>query len=116
MTENILESLRLLVVGLLGVFAALLLLAAMIWAFRAVDEGLNKRRIRKYSAQVESKQVDTDLNDEIVAVIAAAATATLKKPIIVRRVRFLHAHPVGAWAVTGRLNVMASHSIAKRKS
>lgn len=112
--ENILDSLVLVIVGMGSVFAALLLLAAMIWLFKATDEQLNRRRIRKYSESVEIG--DQTINDEVVAVLAAAAVTALKKPVRVRRVRFLAAGTEGTWAVTGRLNVMASHQIARRKS
>ena len=108
------ESLIVMLIGMGGVFSALLLLAGMIWLFKATDEQLNRRRIRKYSESVDTG-ADT-INDEIVAVLSAAAVATLEKSVRVRRVRFLTAGSEGAWAVTGRLNVMASHQIARRKS
>jgi sodium pump decarboxylase gamma subunit len=114
--ENLLESVILLVVGMGGVFAALLLLAGMIWLFKAADDRLNHRRIRKYSETVESAQGVEDVNDEVVAVLSAAAAAVLKKPVRVRRIRFLTTGPAATWAVTGRLNVMASHQISRRKS
>jgi hypothetical protein len=49
-------------------------------------------------------------------VVTAAAVATLKKPVAIRRMRLFDSREAGAWAVTGRLNIMASHAIAKRKS
>ena len=116
MLENLVESSLLLLAGLAGVFAVLLLMAGLIWVLKSSDEWINKLRIEKYAQQVETKQVEGDLNDEIVAVLAAAATTTLKSPLRVRRVRFLETQEGGAWAVTGRLNVMASHQISKRKS
>ena len=116
MLENLVESGLLLVVGLVGVFAVLLLMAGMIWALKSSDEWLNRLRIRKYAQKVETKQVEEDINDEIVAVLAAAATTVLKKPLRIRKVRFLGTQEGEAWAVTGRLNVMASHQISKRKS
>jgi sodium pump decarboxylase gamma subunit len=117
MYDNFIESLLLLVVGMAGVFSALLLLAAMIWTFRMIDERLNKRRIQKYAAKVESKLVDDVINDELVAVLTAAAASVLKKPIRMKRIQFLAGAGTdsAAWAATGRLNVMASHSIPKRK-
>ncbi|MBI5473035.1 MAG: OadG family protein [Ignavibacteriae bacterium] len=115
--ELIFESLLLLVVGMSGVFASLLLLAGMIWLFRFADETLNKRRIQTYSKKVELHEVVDEVNDEVVAVITAAVTAALRKPVVVRRVQFLNQKSGSAsWAVTGRVNIMASHAIAKRKS
>lgn len=115
MFENFGESFLLLVVGVSGVFLCLLLLAFMIWAFRAADEWLNNRRIQKYSEKVESTLADNDLNDELVAVLSAAASSVLKKPIKVRRIHFLGDTESTSWASTGRLNIMASHLIPKRK-
>jgi hypothetical protein len=57
-----------------------------------------------------------DLNDEFIAVLAAAAAVMVNKQVSVRRVRFLTPSNEPAWAVTGRLNIMASHAIARRKS
>lgn len=114
--ENLLQSLVLLAVGMGGVFAALLLLAGMIWLLRAADEQLNRRRIRQYAKSVEAETGVEELNDEIVAVLSAAAVAAMRRSVRIRRVRFLTAGREGAWAVTGRLNVMASHQISRRKS
>jgi hypothetical protein len=115
MTDPRIESLLLLVVGMAGVMAALTFLAGMIWMFRAIDEWLNARRIRAYTTQVESGGVQELINDELVAVLAAAAESALRKPVRVRRVQFLATATRDSWAATGRLNIMASHSIAKRK-
>jgi len=116
MTDPIIEAVLLLVVGMSAVFSALLLLAGMIWLLEWADTRLNSLRIRKYAEKVESHKVDDEVNDEIVVVITAAVTTTLKQPVIVRKIRFLNSGPGPAWAVTGRLNIMASHAIAKRKS
>jgi sodium pump decarboxylase gamma subunit len=117
MTDNLMESLVLLVVGMGGVFAALLFLAWMISMFRWADEWLNRRKIDSYARQVE-KDAGTEegANDEVVAVLTAAAATILRKRVIVRRMRFLHEDEDSPWAITGRLNIMASHAIATRKS
>jgi sodium pump decarboxylase gamma subunit len=117
MEQRIVESLLLLVAGMTSVFTALLLLAGMIRLLEWTDRTLNTKRIKKYSEKVETHKVDDELNDEIVAVIAAAVAATLRPPVRIRRIRFLTGGGSDpAWAVTGRLNIMASHAIAKRKS
>jgi sodium pump decarboxylase gamma subunit len=116
MTQNITEALLLLVVGLAVVFSALLLLAGMIWVLEWADRTINSLRIRKYAKKVETHKVDDALNDEIVAVIAAAVATTVGRAVKIRKVRFLSGTPAAAWAVTGRLNIMASHAIARRKT
>jgi Na+-transporting methylmalonyl-CoA/oxaloacetate decarboxylase gamma subunit len=116
MLENLLESSLLLVAGMVGVFSALFLMAGMIWLMKSSDEWINALRIRTYARKVETKQIEDELNDEIVAVLAAAATMAVKRPLRIRKVRFLGTQERGAWAVTGRLNVMASHQITRRKT
>jgi sodium pump decarboxylase gamma subunit len=116
MTDPIIEAVLLLVVGMSIVFSALVLLAGMIGFLEWADTRINSLKIRKYAERVEAHQVDDDVNDEVVAVITAAITTTLKQPVVVRKIRFLSSGSEPAWAVTGRLNIMASHAIAKRKS
>ena len=60
--------------------------------------------------------VEQELSDELVAVIAAAAAETLTATIVVKRIQFLNDAATGAWATTGRLNIMASHQISKRNT
>ena len=114
--DNITESLLLLVVGMSVTLVVLSALAGLIWFLKNADEWLNSRRIKNYATKVDTHKVDVDLNDEIVAVLAASATVMLKRPISIRRVRFLEPSAEPAWAVTGRLNIMASHAISRRKS
>jgi len=114
--ERFVESLLLLVVGMAVTLTALSFLAGMIWVMKWADEKLNARKIRTYAQKVETRQVDDEMNDEIVAVIAAAASAAIRKRVTIKRITFLSPGPGQAWAVTGRLNIMASHAIAKRKS
>ncbi len=116
MQQNIIESLLLLVVGISVVFTALLILAGMIRMLDWIDRSINALRIRKYSAKVETLQIDDDVNDEIVAVLSAAVTTVLNQQVRIRKIRFLSGGPAPAWAVTGRVNIMASHAISKRKS
>jgi Na+-transporting methylmalonyl-CoA/oxaloacetate decarboxylase gamma subunit len=116
MSDSFLDSLLLLIVGMGGVFAALILMAGMIWTMRSSDDWLNALRIRRYAKKVEEKPPEDEITDEIVAVLAAATTAALRRQVRIRKVRFLGTQPAGTWAVTGRLNVMASHQISRRKS
>ena len=103
----------LLLAGMAGVFVSLSGLAGMIWLIKAFDEKINTLRILTYSKKVEVQP--DEVNDELVAVISAAAFNTLKKPIVIRKIHFLDNRSGDAWAVTGRLNIMASRPIRKRK-
>ncbi|MBP1655207.1 MAG: hypothetical protein H6Q28_1763 [Bacteroidetes bacterium] len=115
MADLLLEATLILVVGMVVVFLSLLLFAGVIVALRASDERFNLFRIRRYTARVEATPEREDVNDELVAVITAAAAAAIRKPVRIRRMRFLESAPAGAWTSTGRLNIMASHAIPKRK-
>jgi hypothetical protein len=114
MWKTVMDLLSLVVVGMGGVFCALLFLAGMIKLFQSTDEWLNRRRIRQYAEKVDSHEVDDALNDEIVAVLSAAVAITLKKRIVVRKIHFLDNRASGAWATTGRLNIMGSHLVQNR--
>ncbi len=117
MEQRIIESFLLLIAGMVSVFSALLLLAGTIRLLEWTDRTLNTKRIKKYSEKVETHKVDDELNDEIVAVISAAVAAMLRPPVRIRQIRFLtEGASDQSWAVTGRLNIMASHAIARRKS
>jgi hypothetical protein len=54
-------------------------------------------------------------SDELVAVLTASACEVLQKPLVVKRIQFIASPENTAWSVTGRLNIMASHLIPKRK-
>ena len=116
MADALNEALMVLLAGMTVVFVSLVLLAGLIWLVRTVDETINARRIRRYEAGIAEATGGEELNDEIVAVLAAAATVAIRRPIVIRRVRFLQATRNPAWAVTGRLNIMGSHAPQRRKS
>jgi sodium pump decarboxylase gamma subunit len=116
MTEPIIQSLSLSVLAFGIVFVTFIVLVLAVRVIRWADERTNALRIAEYAEKVATHQVDDEVNDEIVAVITAAVAATLRKPVVVRKIRFLTTESEAAWAVTGRLNIMASHAIAKRKS
>jgi hypothetical protein len=92
-----------LIVGMAVMLAVLGFIAGLLW--------------RRGSTGSEARHDAGDTVDyETVAVLAAAATMMLKRPVSIRRVRFLKPSVEPAWAVTGRLNIMASHAISRRKS
>lgn len=103
--DNFSQSLQLLVIGM-----SVTLVVLSVVAFFVI------RRIKSHADTVNTHHGDADLNDETVAVLAAAATVMLKRPVSIRRVRFLTPAAEPTWAVVGRLNIMASHAISRRKS
>ena len=57
------------------------------------------------------KKTGEAIDEELVAVITAAVESTLKKQIVVRKVRFIDPEQDLAWIRSGRLNQMTSHAI-----
>ncbi len=74
-----------------------------------------KNHPQQVHSEVAADEGDLPEDEEIIAVLAAAATAALKRRIVLRRVRFLQHSGGSAWSVTGRLNVMGSHLITKKE-
>ncbi len=115
MIEKVIEALLLMAVGMTSVIVILFLMALFIAAGKWLDEKINAYRIRRYATKIEKKGIPDELNDEIVAVITAAVMTTYRKKIRVRKIRFLDHTTQPTWAITGRLNIMGSHLITKRK-
>ena len=116
MIDNLIEAVILLVVGMSVVLISLSMLAGLIRGMKSLDERFNIFRIKKYDEKIKTEHVEDESNDELVAVLTAAAMAAMKKTVQIRRVQFLSADAETAWAVTGRVNIMASHHISKRKA
>ena len=92
-------------------FLLITLIVFFVGWFFGSRHALRKEPISKVPVSAEE-----DLPDELVAVIAAAASETLTATVVVKRIQFLNDAPSGAWATTGRLNIMASHQISKRNT
>lgn len=116
MSDFLFESLIILLVGLLAVLLSLTLFAILIEIIKRLDEKANALLIRWYSKRTQSDETTDEINDELIAVLTAAAYLSIHKPVLIRRVHFLNDRGGTAWSVTGRLNIMASHLIKKRGS
>jgi hypothetical protein len=77
--------------------------------------GFWKRRATKPSLHIAPRISSETIDDETIVVITAAVSETLQKSIRVRRIQFLHGDGASAWSVTGRLSLMGSHLITRRK-
>lgn len=62
-----------------------------------------------------SPPASEDIDEETIAIITAAAMEALRKPVEIKRIRFLQADGASSWSVIGRLNIMGSHLITKWK-
>lgn len=101
--ESMSVGMVILIVGMSVIFVMLGFIAGLLWRRRSTGT----RAVR---------EAGDDIDEETIAVLAAAAAVMLKRSVSIRRVRFLKPSVEPAWAVTGRLNIMASHAISRRKS
>ncbi|MCA9727407.1 MAG: hypothetical protein KC729_06975 [Candidatus Eisenbacteria bacterium] len=90
-----------------AVFTALAVLTLVLYALRAVGS---------VSARTSTPAVASEnmLTPELIAVLAAAATATLRRPIRIHAVHVHHEASVEDWSRAGRLDVMYSHRFGRR--
>ncbi len=91
---------------LVVLFILLTIVAAKTGLLRVLDRRLN-REVRPPTQRGP--------DEETIAVIAAAAVMSLEGTVRVRRVRLFSGESGGAWTSVGRLNIMASHTLARRK-
>ena len=119
------DGLMLLVVGVSVVFAALVLILVTIKLLGRVDTAIElsgrKPAGAKYApggedappvaspSQPGPAGTSGSPGPELIAVLAAAATAALRRPVRVTRVRFVSAAPAPGWVVAGRGGIMTSH-------
>jgi hypothetical protein len=99
----------------LGIFLVLglvllVLVAAKTGLLRILDQRLNTPR------PATPRHESGEITEEVIAVLTAAAAAMLDDAVRVRRVRMFTGESGNAWTSVGRLNIMASHSLARRKT
>lgn len=91
------------------VFAALGLLAALLFTLRA----LAVRSARRKAAADAAPAID-GLDEETLAVLAASAWMALGAPVRIHRVH-VHGEPAGqAWERAGRMDIMVSHRVGHK--
>lgn len=114
MLDKLFEALVVMLVGVSAVFSSLLFFYIIIVILQLIDNKLNSIRVNKKLTPLKN-EVDDDLklSPEIVAVISAAIYEVVKKPIIVKKIKYLSKSD-SSWSETGRMIVMGSHNINKK--
>ncbi len=114
MEENINEAIVVMIVGLGGVFTSLVFFYLLMLALNGIESRINKSRAsRKLSPKpAANSEEQINISPEIVAVISAAAYETFRKPVVVKKVKYLK-QTDSKWSETGRMIVMGSHNINK---
>ena len=113
--EKLVEALIMMVVGMGAVFVVLSSFSLIIWLMKYLDSKFTKGPKALPILKVQKEFFETKTESELVAVITAAAMQCFGSKIKVHKIHFLHDQTVHTgWANTGRVNVMASHSINKK--
>jgi Na+-transporting methylmalonyl-CoA/oxaloacetate decarboxylase gamma subunit len=61
---------------------------------------------------IAEKEAESLQDEDLIAVISAAASVAINKPFLVRRIRFIDPHNDDlAWKRAGRLSIMSSHTV-----
>ncbi len=102
-------------ISLIGIFVVLISLSffsIIIAIIHKIDEKINEMRARKHLKSTVEEP--TMIDPKIVAVITAAALETFKKPIKIKRIKFVDKHTMpSSWSSSGRLSIFESHKIIK---
>ncbi len=114
--ENILEVFLVLIVGLTGVLTVLFL-------FYLIIEGVNKleyllvenQKKKAERAKAANSIVSSENEEDLIAILTAAASVTLSGKIKIKQIRFIKSQPVSPWATLGRMNLISSHNIQKNQ-
>lgn len=114
--ETILEGFLVLIVGVTGVLSVLFI-------FYLIIEGVNKLElflVEKQKKKVEKAKAansisQTEDEDDLIAILTAAATVAFSSKIKIKQIRFIKSQPVSAWATLGRINLISSHNIQKNQ-
>ncbi len=115
MQEKLGEALIMLVVGLGAVFTVLSSFSLIIWLMKYLDSKFTKSAKPLPILKVQKEFFETKTENELVAVITAAAMQCFGSKIKVHKIHFLDDQSKHTgWANSVRVNVMGSHSINKK--
>ena len=93
---------------MIGVLIFFVALALVCFLFRYFASSLFDKW-NNVSKPVYEETADED--EELIAVISAAAAIAIKKSVVVRKIKFVGSHQDNAWSQGGRVTVMGSHSV-----
>lgn len=114
MEERLWEATLALIVGMGGVFASLVFFYLLMLVLNALETRINKLRVNKklLPKPAASNEEQISISPEIVAVISAAAYEAFRRPVVIKKVKFLK-QTDNSWSETGRMIVMGSHNFKK---
>lgn len=114
MAENLEFAVRLALLGMGIVFAALAVIAGVVALIRRANEGWKAKEEAGAEAALQREQ---NLDDVTLILLAAAAATMVEGRFRIRRVRRLmpHASGAGTWSMQGRAVLLGSHVIHKKR-
>ena len=93
------------------VMCVMALLVGVLYAFQALSRG----RAATAEAAAASAVPEDGITPELVAVLAAAATAALGKSVVVRRIHVLRPPGQENWSRVGRIDILRSHRLDPKR-
>ena len=93
------------------VMCVMALLVGVLYAFQA----LTRRQAAVAAATAVSAVPDGEVSSELVAVLAAAATAALGRSVVVRRIHVLRPAGQENWSRVGRIDILRSHRLDPKR-
>ena len=92
------------------VMCVMALLVGVLYAFQAVS-----RRQAAATSSAAPAAAEEGITPELVAVLAAAATAALGKAVVVRRIHALRPAGQENWSRVGRIDILRSHRLDPKR-
>lgn len=111
--DRITEALVLIVVGMGGVFLSLTSLYLLMVVLMKIDSMFSKQP--ETAVQTPTGETRSEINPDLIPIISAAIYAVLEKKVIIKTIHFLDDRSDTSWSRIGRLNIIDSHNINKRR-
>ena len=93
------------------VMCVMTLLVGVLYAFQAIT----RRQAAAAAAAAAAPAPEGEVSSELVAVLAAAATAALGRSVVVRRIHVLRPAGQENWSRVGRIDILRSHRLDPKR-
>lgn len=113
MSDALSTGLQMTAVGVTIVFASLMLVSLTLTAMNRGFAALERRAERAAEAEQAAAPPTDGLTPQTLAVIVAAATLAIGRPIRVERVRYREGAPALQWSRQGRATILGSHRVRR---
>lgn len=87
--------------------------ASKLYDYNHPEEKTVIQKFKEFESAIVSEQIKIEDDDELIAVISAAAFSVLNQKVKIKKISFLSDSTKSDWARAGRANVM-SHSVPHR--